>query len=404
MKAWFSAVLFVCMGAHAADPLPELGRDKNAAGEVTGMEPRSAQSLIGSTTVRNTEELIDTSHLRAALAAVKPDMPFRTRGAREVEIYSRLASSVVLVIANSGVGSGSLISSDGAILTNWHVIRGAREVGVVFKPALEGRKLTPLDVRRAVVVRIDEVADLALLKVQGVPSKLRPILFATMADAKVGSDVHAIGHPTGEAWTYTKGFVSQVRQGYEWTTESGVNHMAEVIQTQTPINPGNSGGPLLSENGRMVGVNSFKAQGEGLNFAVSITEVLRFLAASQDRRAARAGAPQAPSRAAKDCEPTILKRSRNKENNADVTLIDLTCDGRWDAIYTEPDDQSKSISLQIDSKDTGRIDIVVYDTNRDGKWDISYHDVDGDGKPDLVGYHPDGNVKASRFETYVASR
>jgi S1-C subfamily serine protease len=77
-------------------------------------------------------------------------------------------------------------------------------------------------------------------------------------DIEVGADVRAIGHPKGEEWTYTKGIVSSVRPDYEWSGEPGESHRATVIQTQTPINPGNSGGPLLSDEGKIVGVNSFR--------------------------------------------------------------------------------------------------------------------------------------------------
>jgi S1-C subfamily serine protease len=72
----------------------------------------------------------------------------------------------------------------------------------------------------------------------------------------------------------TTGVISQYRQAYEWQVEGDpIKHRADIIQTQTPINPGNSGGPLLSDSSSLIGVNSFKAGGEGLNFAVSVDEV-----------------------------------------------------------------------------------------------------------------------------------
>ena len=92
----------------------------------------------------------------------------------------------------------------------------------------------------------------------------------------VGSDVHAIGHPGSLSWTYTKGYVSQIRKNYKWNYEKTL-HEASIIQTQTPISPGNSGGPLISSEGELLGVNSFKAQGENLNFAVTSLEVINFL-------------------------------------------------------------------------------------------------------------------------------
>src|SRR6516164_7639410 len=79
-------------------------------------------------------------------------------------------------------------------------------------------------------------------------------------------------------WTYTTGIISQYRQAYEWQAKDDpIKHKADVIQTQTPINPGNSGGPLLSDSGSLIGVNSFKYDGEGLNFAVSVEEVRKFI-------------------------------------------------------------------------------------------------------------------------------
>src|SRR5262249_1939909 len=99
--------------------------------------------------------------------------------------------------------------------------------------------------------------------------------------------VAAIGHPEGQSWTYTKGIVSQIRPDFAWSTGQGESHRATVIQTQTPINPGNSGGPLLSDDGRIVGINSFRAtEGEGLNFAVSAKDISAFLNNQADGMAA----------------------------------------------------------------------------------------------------------------------
>ena len=153
-----------------------------------------------------------------------------------------------------------------------------------------------------------------------------------------------------------------------------------------------------------MGVNSFKAQGEALNFAVSVDDVRRFLAATGNRTAEIARPRTQTAKPAGNCKPKELQRGRNRENNADTIIYDLNCDNLWDAILETPDDPTKPITLSVDSKDNGKIDIIIVDTNRDGRWDYSLHDVDGDGKPDLVGYHPDGQVTASRFEPYVASR
>ncbi len=120
------------------------------------------------------------------------------------------------------------------------------------------------------VIKIDVQRDLALIRPRSLPKRpIRPLELATK-EVEIGADVHAIGHPQGEGWTYTKGVVSSVRPNYHWFYGPGDTHQATVIQTQTPINFGSSGGPLLSDDGRIVGVNTFIKT--GLNFAVAADE------------------------------------------------------------------------------------------------------------------------------------
>jgi hypothetical protein len=240
------------------------------------------------------------------------------------------------------------------------------------------------------VVKIDPLTDLALLRVASLPPNIRPIVLGSESDIQVGADVHAIGHPTGEAWTYTKGFISQYRKNYEWKTEEGL-HKAGVIQTQTPINPGNSGGPLISDDAKLVGVNAFKAPGEALNFAVSIVDVQKFLS----------GNLPPPVKKVAACQPKQLYDGRDSLNSARLVQYDTNCDGKADYSFVTPDDMSKPISAHIDSNYDGRTDISVEDRKRNGHWDISFHDVDFDGKIDLVGYHADGKITPTRFEKYV---
>ena len=172
----------------------------------------------------------------------------------------------------------------GTFLTNWHVVKGYEYVAVIFKPTVEGKEPTRDEIKRGRVVKYDEIADLALVKASEIPTGRTPVRLGDSSEIAVGMDVHAIGHPTGEAWTYTTGVISQYRQAYEWQAEGdAIKHRADIIQTQTPINPGNSGGPLLSDSSSLIGVNSFKAGGEGLNFAVSVDEVRKFLARPGNR-------------------------------------------------------------------------------------------------------------------------
>lgn len=297
--------------------------------------------------------------------------------------------AVVLVLTNDGFGSGTYLGS-GNILTNWHVVKSYKNVGVMFKPQQEGSEIDTSAVVRADVLRTDPTRDLALLKVDAIPPSVHALELGNTSEIQVGADVHAIGHPTGEAWTFTKGLISQIRNDYEWSAE-GDTHRANVIQTQTPINPGNSGGPLISEAGKLLGVNSFKTTGEGLNFAVSVIDIIAFL---------NSESPVA-NRAATDCKATQLYNGRNKDDNGKIIHVDSNCDGKVDFYVSTLDDESEPASAYFDSNFDGKIDMVVDDKERDGRWDTSLHDVDYDGNIDLVGYHPDGEITPSRFEKYT---
>jgi len=344
-------------------------------------------------------------NLAAKLDAVsRPEPPLRMRGARDIELYRRLSPSVALIVTEDGSGSASLIrlkspvfaTKGGVLLTNAHVVGDASEVGVVFKP----QKDEAAEMVRGRVKKIDPIRDLALVEVERVPSNAVPIELGNMSGVVVGADVHAIGHPEGQNWTYTKGLVSQVRPGFEWRiSASGPKHVADVIQTQTPINPGNSGGPLLDDSGRMIGVNAFKhGTGENLNFAVSVGEVEKFLAAARDGAYDR----QTTVAASTPCKSKVLFEGRAADGKGFIRNVDMKCSGRVDASLFVPDDKSLPVVLSFDANGDGKADGWVFDEDRDGKWDYSLWDEDSDGKPDLVGHHPDGKANPARFEKYVA--
>jgi len=335
---------------------------------------------------------------------LRPDQGPTTRSIRDAALYRRVSPSVVLIITNSALGSGSLITRDGQIITNYHVVKGATNVGVIFKPTREGVQPTKADVRRARLLKYDDVSDLALLKVDDVPPNVAPITLGDESDIAVGLDVHAIGHPTGESWTYTKGVISQFRAHFQWSTEdSTVKHSADVIQTQTPINPGNSGGPLLVDSGAMIGVNSFQeSRTQGLNFAVSVEDVKGFLARRSNRIAvgpqAASTRPKAPS-----CQPKEMYRGRNQQGDGDVIAMDIDCSGQVNAEYRTPYDVSQPIVFVVDRNHDSRPDIGVFDENRDGKWDFSLWDNNFDGRWDLIGIHEDGGPKPTRYVIYDPS-
>jgi S1-C subfamily serine protease len=356
------------------------------------------QTVVEITADVDIQQLNDlpTSQLSKIAGTQVSEVTNATRSAKDEQIYRTISPSVVAIQTNGGLGSGTLIGSAGDVLTNWHVVNGPSPVYVIFKPGIEGRQPTREEIKLGQVVRYDEIADLALVKVVEVPQGRNPVRLGDGSDISIGADVHAIGHPAGQAWTYTKGVISQYRLGYDWEAkDENIKHHADVIQTQTPINPGNSGGPLISDSGILIGVNSFKAAGgEELNFAVSVDDVKRFLT-RRDNRIAKATSA-APSKAA--CESKPISKFRNKNNDAVVISYDMFCNGKISGNYIIPDKQSDAILLTVDRNGDGRPDVIFFDFKQQKKWDLSLWDENFD----LVGYHDDGSLKPSRFESYDA--
>jgi S1-C subfamily serine protease len=294
--------------------------------------------------------------LQIAQQPVKDRAIATTRSAKDVEIYRTISPSVVLVATKDGLGSGSLVSLSGDIITNWHVVRGASLVGILFKPTAEGTKPRSDGIKLGRVIKYDQVADLALVKVEEVPSGRNPIRLGTSGEISVGADVSAIGHPTGNDWSYTKGIISQYRRGFTWTAgEEATNHKADVIPTQTPINPGNSGGPLISDSSTLIGVNTIKSEGEGLNFAVSVDDVRRFLA-----EPSKDGSQVSKT----ECKSKEISRFRSKNNDAAVIAYDMNCTDRANADYIVPDKKTDPIMLAWDRREKGRPDVIFFDFKR----------------------------------------
>jgi S1-C subfamily serine protease len=336
----------------------------------------------------------EAARFAKAMGAIQPEGRAATRGALDVKVYQVVSPAVVLVVSDDSLGSGVLVSADGQIVTNLHVVGDADTVGVMFKPKAEGDRLDKKEIRTAKVIRRDEVADLALLKVEPPPG-VTPLKIGDSSTVQVGSDVHAVGHPTGEAWTYARGIVSQIRKDYDWNIGDGLARHATVIQTQTPINLGNSGGPLIADDLTVVGINSFKGEGEGLNFAVSGEDVKAFLARDEDRRAAP---PPKKKVSTKNCQLEIVGQEAAKKPSGTNFFVDADCDGEADFLIFEPKRKKDPRIWIFDDDGDGEIDTMFFDEDWDDDFEFSTYDTDGNGKIDMVGEFRDGEDEPFRFE------
>ena len=315
----------------------------------------------------------------------------RTRGAKEIAVYRKAAPAVVFVVAKKGntkefsTGSGAIIDGKGHVITNWHVVENHPHVFVVFKPK-DSADLKKELVFSATVEKIDQVADLALLKINNPPKAFASLRLGDISTLTVGQDVHAIGHPEGQVWTYTKGIISQIRPNFEW-----LGHRAKVIQTQTPINPGSSGGPLLDDNGRIIGVNSFySTKGQGLNYAVAVDVVKAFL----KRKGSRKAPPSPRTKAATEKPECPERYDTTGQGWANI----LGCYFRASA--PPPDTwlvlrgaKGPLAYAALDSVNKGNIDRVVISRDQS-----NYHfiDIDCNGSVDMVGHQ----FKSKEIDSY----
>ncbi len=158
----------------------------------------------------------------------------------------------------SSLGSGVVVRKDGVIVTNNHVIKDADEIVVAFADRREFR---------AEVILADERTDLAVLRIETNGSELPVLELRDSEDLEVGDLVLAIGNPFGVGQTVTSGIVSALAR-----TQVGISDFRFFIQTDAAINPGNSGGPLVTMDGKVVGINTaiFSQSGGsvGIGFAI----------------------------------------------------------------------------------------------------------------------------------------
>ena len=188
-----------------------------------------------------------------------------------VRVYRAASPAVVAIETQTGTGSGSIVTRDGLVLTNAHVVNGSETVTVKLS---DGREF-----EGEVIGFGDGGLDLAAVRIRSNERNFPTIPVASMSAVEVGQRAFAIGSPFGFQGTFTTGIISRL------DVDRGL------IQTDAAINPGNSGGPLLNSRGELIGVNSaIFSPGDGnvgIGFAIATDRVDSFLVAVNEGRAPR---------------------------------------------------------------------------------------------------------------------
>lgn len=205
------------------------------------------------------------------MVTVNPVPENNDGGYETTYIYEKVNPSVVSInvygnqsISPIGSGTGIVMTEDGYIITNAHVVDGGNSVNVVFHDGTSSR---------GVIVGADSTTDLAVVKVE--EEGLVAAEFGNSSQLKAGERVVAIGNAGGLSSTITQGIIS----GLDRDLGDGARSL-KLIQVDAAINPGNSGGPLINRFGQVIGINSSKIANvdyEGIGFAIPISEALPIL-------------------------------------------------------------------------------------------------------------------------------
>lgn len=212
---------------------------------------------------------LDAEFERVAAAVIPSVVSITARKAQQADPRQELLRQFFGIDAappaeTAPLGSGAIVSAEGHIVTNLHVVDGAREILVSLS---DGRRLP------AALLGADTVSDIAVLKIGA--KDLIPLAFADSEKVRVGQIVFAVGNPFGLQETVTQGIISARERLFSSET------LNEFFQTDAAINPGNSGGPLVNIRGELVGINNFifsqSGGSQGIGFSIPANTVRRVL-------------------------------------------------------------------------------------------------------------------------------
>ena len=231
-----------------------------AAGAVAGRladdgpSSNATSALTGTATSNNGSVITQTGDVQAILAKVQPGVVYiHTQASRGGRFFP-----------TQGAGTGVILTADGEVLTNAHVVAGATSIKVNLAGESQARDAT--------LVAADSANDVALIKINGA-SDLKTVELGSSDALRVGDDVVAIGNALDlkGGFTVTRGIVSALNRSIG--AEDGAN-LSGLIQTDAAINPGNSGGPLVNAGGQVVGINTaVDGQAQNIGFAIAIDKI-----------------------------------------------------------------------------------------------------------------------------------
>jgi putative serine protease PepD len=277
-------------GNHRATRQKAAGKPSNGGGLIAGaLAVAMVSAGVGGAVALAVHPSPSGSASMVPAAAAAPQPPASVPAAAVEQIAAKVVPSVVKLETDVGSqseqGSGIILSSDGTILTNNHVVSGAS--GGPGAQSAANTVVTLADGRSVPfsVIGTDPTCDIAVVRAQGV-SGLTPIALGSSSNLRVGQHVMAVGSPLGLDDTVTTGIVSALNRPVSAAGNAGnPNTVLDAIQTDAPLNPGNSGGPLVDMNGALIGMNSAMASlgggstdasgSIGLGFAIPVDQAKR---------------------------------------------------------------------------------------------------------------------------------
>jgi len=408
MKKLLIIVIFLFFGFSASSEI--IAYKLNAKLKIEGSTSIEVNStpLVDNKTIEKSKDrlasiIIYAENQSKKVSTINKNRKPRTKykGAPE-QIFEQYANSVVYIEnqKDKGFGSGFVINHKGLkIITNWHVVENTEDVTICLRTE-DLNKVCDTDYYTGKVIKKNKQKDLAMIEVKGLPSYIKPVKYGNYANVKIGQTAFAIGHPEGLVWTFTNGMISQKRPEHKWKYKTS-SHFAKTIQIQVPINPGNSGGPLFDKDEKLIGVNTFTSEGENLNFAIAVDDLIEFINEVEQ----------------KDIDSKYIqkkkkgntwiqkKKDKNKKSGisqkySDAKEVDLNENGIIDAWLLDEDKNGKYEKALLDLNEDGIIEMVAFDENENLNYEVIFFDIDLDGNADEADYdeNDDGEMDFTAYD------